>query len=526
MHRRLGIIFSPFIIMFKRPFSSLLFISLLLTGAGVANAQSNSAALLSPLQFGLDTATSGESRFRALYRTHVEAQRRHADVDYRGVGNLDLTIPEEAQTIPLTAHTDFCGITLTVTDHVRDFTLFALAGEAQEVAVPQSMLDGDDFTSIPQLATGRKMLLLQDKAPWTKRAGKGFDYLCYRSDIVYLVEGKAVCRPTCPYGDSSSTRPLCRVAAGNDPATPLFIRNVTVRRAKGNEFKAYCFRVSCCDNVELSNITIVTPRDKKKIADAAISLQDCAHVSMRNVLIDGTYSQEHEYGYGIAMNNVWQSSFTNVTSRHCGWGVFGTNNVADVCLDSCEVNRFDIHCYGRNVTLRHTLFSDVRVPFGSVYGDILYDSCTFYHSVPLYIRPRYNAHVPFNVTMRHCTFVTSVARQRNKILDMGYLNPEQNSRPELSRKCWPNVRIEDMTVRMGPGVRRLYLFRIEGGAHDTVPLSHCQHIVIDGFRIEGSPHVLRLCNRDDVWLQGPLNLELKNMGSTVIKNNLNVATPR
>lgn len=489
-------------------------------------AQENINIHPSPLMYGLDTAKTGEGRYQALYRAHVAAQQRHTDVDYSGVGDLNIAIPKDAKTIPLTAHNDFKGITITVTNNVHDFTLFDLTGEATEIDVPQNILDSGDFTTIPQLATGRKMLLVQDKKPWTKRAGKGFDYYCYRQDIIYLVDGKATNKAVCPYGDTVTTQPKCWVAEGNDPATPLSIHDVTIRRADGNQFKAYCIRVSNCDNVELNNITIVTPRDKKKIADGAISLNNCANIKMHNVLIDGTYSQEHEYGYGIAMNNVLQSSFVKVVSRHCGWGVFGTNNIADVTLDSCDVNRFDIHCYGRDVTLRHTLFSNVRVPFGSVYGNILYDSCTFYHSVPLYIRPRYNAHVPFDVTMRNCTFYTSVTRQRNKIFDMGYLNPDTNPRPELSQKCWPNIRIENMTVYMGFGVRNLYLFLIERGKHDEKPISHCQNIIIDGFHIIGGHQTLRLCNRDDVLLKGPLKLDFKNMGTTKVVNNLKVATEK
>ncbi len=475
----------------------------------------------SPLHYGLDTATTGEARYWALYHAHCAAVEQHTTVDYHGVGNLDITIPTDAKTIPLPKQTNFHGITLTVACNEKDFTLFSLSGTAHEITLPQQLLDSSDFSSIPQLATGRKLLILQDRNPWTKRGGKDFDYLCYRNDIICIENGHALNKPVMPYGDTTTTQARCLVAEGNPADTPYMIENLTIRRVEGNKFKAYGIRISYCENVILRNITIVTPKDKKKIADAAISLSHCANLQVSHVTIDGTYSQEHEYGYGIAMNNVLNSHFSHIVSRNCGWGLFGTNNVAQVTLDSCDVNRFDIHCYGRDVTLRRTRFSDVRVPYGSVYGQILYDSCTFYHSVPLYIRPSYNVHVPFDVTMRNCTFVTAVKRQRNKILDMGYLNPEVNPRPELATKCWPNVRIENMTVEMGRGVRKLYLFRIENGKHDTVPLSHCQSVVIDGFRIAGKHRTLHICNKEDVVLHGPLRLELRNMGDTKVINNLN-----
>ncbi len=476
--------------------------------------------LPSPLHYGLDTATTGEARYWALYHAHRVAVAQNSTVDYRGVGNLDIAIPADAKTIPLPKTTDFRGITLTITCNEKDFTLFSLSGTPQEITLPQSMIDSSDFSSIPQLASGRKLLIVQDRNPWTKRAGKGFDYLCYRNDIICVEDGRALNKTVMPYGDTATTHAVCHVVEGNGSATPYVVENLTVHRAAGNKYKAYVLRVAYCENVLLRHITIVTPRDKKKIADAAISLAHCANLQASHITIDGTYSQEHEYGYGIAMNNVLNSHFSHIVSRHCGWGLFGTNNVAQVTLDSCDVNRFDIHCYGRDVTLRRTRFSDVRVPYGSVYGHILYDSCTFYHSVPLYIRPRYNAHVPFDITMRNCTFVTAVARQRNKILDMGHLNPDVNPRPELATKCWPNVHIENMTVEMGRGVRKLYLFRIENGRHDTVPLSHCHNIVIDGFRMVGRHRTLYLCNKEDVVLQGPVRLELRNMGDTKVINSL------
>ncbi len=76
-------------------------------------------------------------------------------------------------------------------------------------------------------------------------------------------------------------------------------------------------------------------------------------------------------------------------------------------------------------------------------------------------------------------------------------------------------------MEMGGGVRKLYLFRIENGKHDTVPLSHCQSVVIDGFRIAGKHRTLHICNKEDVVLHGPLRLELRNMGDTKVINNLN-----
>ena len=48
----------------------------------------------SPTLFGLDTASTGESRYEVLYRTHEAANAAGAEVDYTGIDTLRLRLPE------------------------------------------------------------------------------------------------------------------------------------------------------------------------------------------------------------------------------------------------------------------------------------------------------------------------------------------------------------------------------------------------------------------------------------------------
>ena len=491
---------------------SILFLTLAWASALCGTAQTG----LSPRAFGLDTASTGEARYHVLYQAHLAALRQHREVDYGGIGDLDIDVPGDGQPIPLSGNTDFHGITITVGNNAKDITLFALQGDAVETDVPQGLIDSGDFRGVPGLATGERLLLITDTKPWTERTGYG--YYHYRRDILSLRDGLAENRVVMPYADTATSKAKC-VAVRADGETRA-IRNVTLRRKAGATHKTYLLLVSRMSHVLIENVTLVTPHDPEKYGDGALTVNDCAHITVRNLLVDGSYSQPHQYGYGIAMNNVWHCRFVRATSRNCAWGVFGANNVSDITLEDCDLNRFDIHCYGRNVTLRRCLFRDQRVQYSSVFGNILYDNCTFRHCVPLYIRPSYNAHVPFDITMRRCTFEATAVRGRVSLLDMGALSPEGNPRPELSERCWPNVTIEDLTVRLGFGARRVYLFRIEGGQRDTTPLSYCSRISIDGLRFAGPIRELKMCNRNGITFRHKPSLSITRAEGVRVINNL------
>lgn len=105
-------------------------------------------ASVSPNEFGLKNAKDGIERYWSLYRTHCEALKLGTDVDYSGIDNIQLTIPQDAKSIPLTKNTNFHGITITVENKAKDIRLFTMMGEMKEILVPQNRLDGTVFSDI------------------------------------------------------------------------------------------------------------------------------------------------------------------------------------------------------------------------------------------------------------------------------------------------------------------------------------------------------------------------------------------
>lgn len=89
----------------------------------------NSAAkahTVSPLSFGLAKAKTGEERYDVLYRTHCYAKERGLQVSYDGIGEIRLSVPKGAKSIPLTEYTDFKGTTFILQNYAQKMYVFEL----------------------------------------------------------------------------------------------------------------------------------------------------------------------------------------------------------------------------------------------------------------------------------------------------------------------------------------------------------------------------------------------------------------
>ena len=127
---------------------------------------------LSPNDFGLSRARSGEERFRVLYKTHSAAVKAGVNVSYAGIKHIDLEIPQDAVSIPLTENNDFAGVEFRVRNVKKNFNLFCYLPKFTSVAVSKSDIDKGDFRRYSQLAHGRVLLTVSDDNPWVEnRAG-------------------------------------------------------------------------------------------------------------------------------------------------------------------------------------------------------------------------------------------------------------------------------------------------------------------------------------------------------------------
>lgn len=449
---------------------------LMLCPASAWAAAAGGSKPLSPLSYGLSEASTDIERFRALERCHKDAVAKNVAISYTGIGSLDIEIPAGAVSIPLPDEVDFAGVQLKVLNTQKNFTLFAKSAILTPVQVPVESIDSGDFEGVPELCNGLFILIVEDKNPWVENR-KGYSYGATRKDVLVVENGLAKNSVTSPYNNKYSSPRTSFVPAGS----PKAYGNLRFSRDSKSTKMTYLFSINGCYDVTISDVTVSTPQDNKFYGDAAIQIHNSAKVRMSNVRIDGTYSQTNHYGYGINLENVAMFTGEHLYAR-ARWGVFGSNNVNGAVLRDCDINRFDIHCYGRDVRCYGCRFSDMYNQFSSVFGDVYFEKCTFTNTIPVLMESSYNAYTPFDLTFKSCTF--NLTANRNCLVTLFGLEEVHNTRPELFRKALPNITIRNCTVNLADDVKKWYIVNTGKVAYKE-SLDYISRIEINGLKING-----------------------------------------
>lgn len=442
---------------------------------------------ISLIDMGLDNARNDIERYWIMYNTHVEASKKHLYIDYGGIDSLSIELPPNAKAIRVEESIDFKGLKLRIRNDSKNMFLFIMGNKIKDVDIPQRIVDGDDFTSIPELSRGIHQLILSDENAWVDKRGS-HDKGHIRKDIRLIVNGKAQNKAIMPYGNKRNTAVSCCYSEVD--TTSKVLSNLIFVRSSDSEKNTYFLRANCVDNIEIRNMSFYTPEVDGRYADHIISINDCTNVFFRNVTFDGTYSQKGKYGYGISMDNVWNVRCYNLKGD-AKWGIWGNNNVNTSYLKHCNLNRYDIHCYGRDITMEDCYFHDGNLQVSAVYGEIIYRRCTLYHMEPVSIRADYNIYVPFDLKLFDCTWYPT--EKRNAIADMGKLDGENNNRRELKKKCWPNIYISNLEVIPTVGTD-LFLFKVRDESGSRSIIEYLSRININGLHINGEAGPIEICN--------------------------------
>ena len=448
------------------------------------------ARTVSPKDFGLASARTGTERFEVLKKTHTYAAETNAKVSYRGIGRLEIEIPKGAKSIPLSAETDFGGVEMVVTNHVTNyFTLFALKQELKPLSIDKALMDMGDFRSVSELRRGKKIVVITDMNPWVENR-RGYSYGATRKDILYVKRGRAQGRVIAPYNNAQSNPKVkyCDVSGTN-----MKFRNLVFTRTPESDKVTRLVVVENQNDVTIENVTINTP-ESELYGDCAISIQSCTNVQVRDVRINGTYSLPGRFGYGIGMNNVWNSHFVRLNA-HGNWGIFGNNNVNKARLEDCDINRFDVHCYGRDVYCSNTTFRKQYNQFSSFYGELTFEDCKFLECVPVLFETSYDAYTYFQLAVRNCEI--TVDKARPYLIMAG--NPStvgDKARAELREPEFPDVELENVTVTLPEGVDRWTLFQVSNTKQPA--LAGISRVKMAGVRVSsegGKPAKVAFSNR-------------------------------
>lgn len=406
---------------------------------------------LNPLSYGLKDAKNGVERYLSLLRCHEDAVKKGAKVSYRGIDTIKIEIPYSFKTIPLTSETDFAGCVIDVVNRVKKVFLFSMVNNISRIEVPASCIDKAQFEIVPELAKGNHLLSISDKNKWVlNRIGHGYGHI--RRDVVLITDGKGCNKPVMPYDNPNSIAECeyCEVSLSKKVIENL----VFLRNSQSTERCSFC-DINYQNNVLIRNISVTTPSKTGIVADMLFRIRNSTNVTFENLHIQGTYSDVGKYGYAFNMNNVWNHIANNVYAD-AFWGVYGTNNMNNVTLTRCNINRFDIHCYGRDVVSRNCVFHDLYNQFSSVYGKIIFENCTFTNFIAYLNANSYNAFVPVDVEFVNCTFIVNKKKKITSLTKIYGLTDSINHRPELSKKCLPNFRLRHCTFNIDKNIKNWY----------------------------------------------------------------------
>ena len=437
-----------------------------------------SSRCLSPLEFGYASAINGVQRYEVLLKTHEAAIKMGVGVTYAGISQIDLDIPKSSKPIPLGDYTDFAGAVISVTNNVNNHYLFEIDNETERIVLTKKQFTKEGFSHVRRLKKGLHILIVEDRSPWIRQR-RGYQYGVNRKDIILIEDGVAKNQPIQPYSNAFS-KPQFQIA--DVSSSERIIKGLTLNRMKNSKCMTYLCRASNINNIRFQDITVNTPAESNLTGDRVFNIQNCTNVFFDNVVINGTYSSKDKFGYGICLDNVWNSHFSRLKTSS-EWGIFGNNNINYSVLEDSDINRFDIHCYGRDVYAINTTFRNLYNQFSSFYGTLSYRSCAFIDFVPVLFESSYSSYTFFNLEMRDCFL--KVDKSRPYLIRAG--NPsllDDNARVELRNASWPNITLENLSIELPKGQKDWTLFYVNGNNHNSI--DGIDSIVIKGLEIRGT----------------------------------------
>ena len=450
---------------------------------------------LSPIQFGLLDAKNDLERYQVLLKCHKEAVKQQKGVNYKGIGTIVVELPiHDFELIPLSHYTDFAGIELKCVYHgAKNRSLFAMLQEGKPLAVNAIDVDNANFKIVSELNNGLYLLSIKDEMPWiVERIGYGYSH--YRKDIILVKGGKGTTKPIQPYNNEFSKVSAKFISVS---AIEKVFKNLRFVRDESNTAIVKLISASMQYNLHISNISVFTPQDNNLYGDGIFTISNSVKVIFDNVNVDGTYSRADKYGYAFDLNNVCEFSAKQL-SAFGRWGVFGTNNLKNVHLEDCDINRFDIHCYGYCVKCKNCRFSQLYNQFSCTYGTISFVGCTFDKVTPYLNGSSYNTYVPVDIKFKKCTFI--INEKKNSIIRVTGLSDVVNPREELSKKNLPNVEMSNCKVFLDSNVKEWQLMDV-GSFELTNLLDGIKRIYIKNLNVIGRDVDFKFTNKEIITKQ-------------------------
>lgn len=402
---------------------------------------------------GIANIKDGQKCYNELLKAHHDAINCNASISYNGIKQIFLDIPKNAESIPLPDSINFANVEFIVNNNSKDIDLFVKKETPIPISLDASTVTSGDFSNINELLKGKKILIIEDKLPWVQNR-YGYNYGAQRKDILLLHNGKSLNKTIAPYQNDLKIN-----CSYTDVTNRIInITNISLIRSSLSTYKTFLIKIENENDVTLKNIKITTPVSNL-YGDRAITISNCTNVLFDSIRINGTYSDKDKYGYGISLNNIWDLHAINVKTA-TAWGVFGNNNINTAIIKDSDINRFDIHCYGRDVHCYNTAFNTYYNQFSSMFGELTFNNCIFDNFVPVLLEPSFYAYTPFDIIIKDCEF--NVDQKRPYIIQIKFLDSSKFClRKELEQPQLPNIIIDGFQIN-AEQIKQLYVYGFLG----------------------------------------------------------------
>jgi ribosomal protein L21E len=436
----------------------------------------------SELHEALTTSSSPEDLLKKIKIIHQKAYVRRDSIVYPPGDTFHISIPLYHEPIKLTDHTDFNGCTFIIKNNQKDVFLFEIGTDSQlkDIIIQNEQLKAGKVISAG--GGGDKLLIVKDNNLWTTR----YDYnsqgeiskikqLCYRKDIFFVKDYIIMNNPISSY-DRDTSSPSCQYV--DISLHQKIFRNLNLIRDKSSSAVTNLIQIKFQYNIELSNIHVITElqTDERKrfYHDQCFYIENSAKVQMTDITVHNTYSGITNWGYAIEMNNVWDCSFSKLNISAIRGGL-NTTCANTLYFQNCQVNRVDVHYYGRDIVCNQCTFTNTTNDFhvynrvSSFYGKIVFTHCLFNRFLPLRIDSEYNSFTKFDIEMEDCTLnvICQIPSYYNCICHIPILGSFKNNRPELYEKHLPNLTIRRLSITAPQDVKDFYFFNISKNQIDS-----------------------------------------------------------
>ena len=445
-----------------------------------------------------EITSDGSHNYNLIKNAHQWALDNSTTVIYPPNCIIYLVIPVAASSIPLGPGVhDFNGCRFIVSDSCDrncNYCLFKYENNSSVNLNTYALAKNKLKYGISVLPSGvtydnrRTLLTVKDGNIWTCRSGSATENF-YRRDIFLIENGYIKNNPISTYDNTYTSFQLSNCHCYELDGSSFVFKNLHFTRFYSSLKATDLLTVNGHENILIQNVEIYTPHQylvPTVTPDACIYVRNSYNVTFENITIQGTYSSVGNSGYGIHLDNVY-NTIVKQLSETAIWGIFCTYNLNKFYIEYSQLNRVDVHCYGKDIHCKNCTFRNNVTAihtynrFASFFGTLKYENCIFNSFNPVRLDQDYLAFTPFDVEFLNCTF--NISTGYIGLIYAISLSP-YSGRSELSRVNLPSVTISNATINITGNLSTLYIFRFGEPYNNNV--YHLHDLMVD-FQSVSSP---------------------------------------